>query len=93
MRCAVFSVTSNGIALAEKLIKGCPRHSFDVYVKEGREAGEGVFRYSTLKDAVAECFEKYDALIFFSAMFHRQENFLLLSTKMLQSFLNLQTTA
>lgn len=68
MRCAVFSVTSNGIALAEKLIKGCPRHSFDVYVKEGRKAGGGVFRYSTLKDAVAECFERYDALIFFSAL-------------------------
>lgn len=68
MRCAVFPVTAHGIVLAEKLQKECRTHVFDMYVKEGRPAPDGVIRYTALKDAVADTFGRYDALLFFTAL-------------------------
>ncbi|MBQ7514816.1 MAG: cobalt-precorrin 5A hydrolase [Schwartzia sp.] len=66
MRCAVFTATTPGVALAGRL-QAALEDSVDVFVKEGRPAPESVHRYRSLGEAVTSAFERYDALIFLMA--------------------------
>lgn len=66
MRCALFTASAGGVALATELATELS-DTVDVYVKEGREAPAGVLRYEKLAPAVEDAFSRYDALIFFMA--------------------------
>ncbi len=67
MRYAVFAATSRGVESALRVRDGLGSADVDIFLKQGREANAPVKRFSSLADAVAEAFSRYDALIFFMA--------------------------
>ena len=67
MRCAVFAATKRGVETALRLKDGLTCDSVELYLKNNREKEISAKRFDRLPDAVAEAFQKYDALIFFMA--------------------------
>ncbi len=65
MRCAVFTATPHGTILARR-IRAAMDDSVEVFSKDGQSVA-GEHRYGRLKEAVAEAFSRYDALIFVMA--------------------------
>ena len=67
MRCAVFAATKRGVESALRLKDGLSCDSVELFLKNDREQEVSAKRFDRLPDAVAEAFQKYDALIFFMA--------------------------
>ena len=65
MRCAVFTATPHGTLLARR-IRAAMDGPVEIFSKEGQSAA-GEHSYTRLKQAVAEAFSRYDALIFVMA--------------------------
>jgi cobalt-precorrin 5A hydrolase len=67
MKYAIFTVTKNGAAIAQRVQKVLGSKC-DVYIKEGRgRVLKGTYAYNSLAEYVGETFYRYDALVFIMA--------------------------